>query len=172
MPVTPRLRLLASVSAALLATGCGGYSFTLNDQTLFEPPPLFSDYRIADAALSACVRQAIADAGITRAEDLHDLNCSSAGIRSLAGIEVFIGLERIGLDGNALQSLSPLEVLTGLKLVQARSNKLGTLDAGLCKGSAKHLALAGNENLACADISRLRNCGVTVDDAPAHCSGQ
>jgi Leucine-rich repeat (LRR) protein len=166
MPNRPRLAFLL---AAGIVAGCQGYSYTLNERTVFEPPPLFAGYTIEDTALSACVQQAIEDGEIRSAEQLQDLNCSSAGIRALAGIEVFSGLKRLGLDGNRLESLSPLASLTKLELVQARSNRLRELDPALCQGAKKRLAVAGNDTLACAGIATLRACGVVFEDAPAHC---
>lgn len=168
-PPLPR-RLVPPLLATALLAGCQGYTWTLNERTVFAPPPLFAGYAIEDRALADCVQQAIEDGAITRADQLEDLNCSEAGIRSLAGIEVFIGLKRVGLDGNALESLAPLEVLTGIELIQARGNRLRALDPALCRGSAKRIALAGNEALDCRDIERLRACGVTIEDAPAACA--
>jgi Leucine-rich repeat (LRR) protein len=165
----PRPRLAFLLAAGMVA-GCQGYSYTLNDRTVFEPPPLFAAYAIEDPALSACVQQAIEDGEIRAAEQLQDLNCSSAGLRSLAGIEVFSGLKRIGLDGNRLESLAPLASLAGLELVQARSNRLRELDPALCQGAKKRLAVAGNDTLTCAGIDTLRACGVVFEDTPAHCA--
>jgi len=169
VPAFTLSRIIVPLLVLGVAAGCRGYSYTLNQRTVFEPPPLFAGYSIEDRALSDCVQQAIEDGGITRAEELLDLNCSKAGIHALAGIEVFIGLKRVGLDGNALESLAPLEVLTGIELIQARSNRLRTLDAGLCRGAAKRLAVAGNADLSCQDVERLRACGVKFEDVPTHC---
>lgn len=167
---TPRPVRRTALLLTVLVAGCQGYTYTLNDRTVFEPPPLFTGYAIEDQALAACVQQAIEDGGITRAEQLEDLNCSNAGIRSLAGIEVFTGLKRLGLDGNRIASLAPLAALEKLELVQLRSNGLRTADPALCKGSTKRIALAGNDTLDCAGIATLRACGASFTDTPAHCN--
>lgn len=155
--------------AAALGCGCEGYSYTLNERTLFAPPPLFAAYSIEDPALSDCVQQAIEDGKITSADQLVDLNCSNAGIANLTGLETFTALRRIGLDGNKLQSLAPLGSLASLELVQARGNRLREVDGALCR-SGRQLALAGNTEFPCAEIARLRECGVTLVDTPAHCA--
>ena len=169
MPHATRSLLLMPLLGTLLA-GCQGYSFTFNEREVFTPPPLFAGYRIDDPALQACVRQAIEDGGVTSADKLQDLNCSNAGIHSLAGIEVFMELRRLGLDGNALESLAPLEALPHLELIQARGNHLRSLGTGLCKGTGRRIALSGNNGLACADLEQLRACGVAIVDAPAPCA--
>lgn len=163
-------RVFASLALLGLA-GCQGYSFTLNERTLFEPPGLFTDYAIEDRALAACVQQAIEDGGITRAEQLEDLNCSRAGIESLAGLEQFGQLKRLGLDGNAIRDLAPLAGLRQLALLQLRDNRLRGLQPAMCAAPAKTIALAGNDAFACADLERLRACGATLSDVPAHCAG-
>jgi hypothetical protein len=170
-PGTSR-RSAISLLAALLATlaGCAGYTYTLNERTVFEGPKPFRDFDIADNALRACVEQAIIDQGITAAAALEDLNCSQAGIADLAGLEVFSGLRRIGLDGNAITDLTALHAMGELKLLHLRDNRLRSLDAGLCNGSKKEIALAGNDALACADIAMLEACGTVIIDRPAHCN--
>ena len=165
-----RRRALGAAALALTLAGCMGYDYKLNERVVFQGPRLFVDYAIADEHLRACVAQAISDNRITRPEALEDLNCSQAGIASLAGLEVFTGLRRLGLDGNAISELAPLYPLRQLELLQLRGNRIAALDARLCQGAAKRIALAGNEALACADIAKLQACGARLIDVPAHCA--
>ena len=90
-----RSRRRALGALALTLAGCMGYDYKLNERVVFQGPRLFVDYAIADEHLRACVAQAISDNRITRPEALEDLNCSQAGITSLAGLEVFTGLRFI-----------------------------------------------------------------------------
>ena len=165
-----RGRALGVTALALMLAGCIGYDYKLNERVVFQGPRLFVDYAIADEHLRACVAQAISDNRITRPEALEDLNCSQAGITSLAGLEVFTGLRRLGLDGNAISELAPLYPLRQLELLHLRGNRIAALDARLCQGAAKRIALAGNEALACADIAKLQACGARLIDVPAHCA--
>ena len=64
------------VSMAL--TGCSHYEVLLNDNLVYTPPPLFTDYLLVDAALRGCIGQTIKDQNITEAEGLKNLNCSYA----------------------------------------------------------------------------------------------
>lgn len=167
------LSLLASALAGLVATiaGCAGYEYKLNERTVFEGPRLFTEYTIPDEALQQCVAQAISDQRITRAEALEDLNCTHAGIVSLEGLQTFSGLRRLGLDDNAITDLSPLYGLRSLELLQVRGNRLRTVDPRLCQGAARKISLERNDALDCTSIDRLRACGATIIDAPAHCGG-
>ena len=140
-----RSRRRALGALALTLAGCMGYDYKLNERVVFQGPRLFVDYAIADEHLRACVAQAISDNRITRPEALEDLNCSQAGI-------------------------APLYPLRQLELLQLRGNRIAALDARLCQGAAKRIALAGNEALACADIAKLQACGARLIDVPAHCA--
>jgi len=164
----PCLRPALALASVLLA-GCAGYSYTINEREVFSPPPLFSGYAIADAALAGCVQQAIEDQRVTRAEELKDLKCSKAGVASLAGMELFTGLQRLGLDGNRIASVAPLEALKGLSLLQLRENRLRGFERALCGTPGREVALSGNTDFACEDLQRLRACGAVLVDTPAHC---
>ena len=172
MTLQPTASRLAGTVAglALALAGCAGYEYKLNERTVFEGPRPFTDYAIADEALRECVAQAIADQRITRADALEDLNCAHAGIGSVAGLEVFTGLRHVRLDDNALADLAPLHGLRALELLQVRGNRLRSLDTALCRGAPKKIALARNEQLDCATVDRLRACGATIVDLPAHCT--
>ena len=167
--IAPRLAGILVTLTVTLA-GCVGYEYKLNERTMFEGPRLLTDYAIADEALRECVAQAITDQRITHAETLEDLNCTHAGITSLDGLQAFSGLRRLGLDDNAITDVTPLGALRALELLQVRGNRLRTLDPQLCQGVTKKIALERNDGLDCAAIERLRACGATILDLPAHCT--
>lgn len=108
--------------AASLIAGCDRYRITLNEQTLSEPLPLFSDFQVADAALRTCLQQAIIDQGIRHKEDLQTLSCSHGGIASLEGIEVFSGLRTLNLGNNQILGIAPLLFLGNLKALNLVDN--------------------------------------------------
>ena len=134
--------VVAAGMAVLLSalSACEGYTYTVNERTVFEKPKLFSEFDIADEGLRACVEQAISDGNIKSAETLEDLK-----------------LARTGGVG------------------QGRTRHAGKHDAlhhiDLCQGTAKQIALAGNDALDCADIAAIHACGTTIIDQPAHCAG-
>ncbi len=160
----------ATAGFAFLLGGCAGYEYTLNERLLLKTHQLFADYEIPDEGLRECITQAIADQRIVRAEELEDLICTHAAITRLDGLETFSGLRRLGLDDNAITDLAPLRALPALELLQLRGNRLQALDAALCQGTAKKIAIAGNESLDCETIENLRACGTTFIDIPDHCA--
>jgi hypothetical protein len=102
--------------------GCAEYQITLNEQPIYTPPPLYSQYEVADEALRNCLRQTILDQRITQADQLSRLICRHAGIESLQGLETFVALEELDISHNALRDLSPLQNLPKLRLLRAHDN--------------------------------------------------
>lgn len=131
-----------------ISTGCNNYTYTLNEQPIFSPPSLFNDYKISDAALDNCVKQAIIDNNVTSPNQLTQLNCSSAGIEKLTGLETFTGLSHINFNQNNLVEIKPLLFLQHLVIVN----------------------LEKNPQLSCADGRLLaKQVGNSVK-LPAHCA--
>lgn len=102
--------------------GCARYQVTLNEQPIYSPPPLYSQFEVADESLKNCLHQTIADKQITRAEQLTQLVCRHAGIKSVQGLEVFAALEELDLSHNALRNLKPLRGLAKLRLLKINDN--------------------------------------------------
>jgi Leucine-rich repeat (LRR) protein len=164
LPMRP-FRLALLVPAIALASACADYAVTFNDRAIYTPPALFSDYRLADDALRACVTQHIIDQAATAAEGLELLDCSHAGIEDLAGLEVFTGLTRVRLSGNAIGDASPLAAATGLEILILADNRIADAAPLLTLENLARLDLSGNDQLACPLEEH------TIDDLtlPAHC---
>lgn len=137
------------------AAACSGYQFRLNDQVLYNPPALFTDYTIADAALHGCIAQTIADRKITKASQLKSLACTNAGIRKLAGIEVFTGLKAIDLDHNAINDVAPLATLTSLTGLHLAYNDVRDVSKLAALAQLETLDLTGNAHLSCDTAESL-----------------
>ena len=110
------------ILTALLLAGCDGYIYTFNKQPVFDPPILFSDYKIPDPALKTCIDQAIIDQQGVSPDMLTQLNCSSAGIADLAGLEVFSSLTHINLSQNSLVEIKPLLFLSRPAVINLENN--------------------------------------------------
>lgn len=159
-------RVLGALWLSLLA-GCGSYDFTVNDKVVFSPRPLFSDYEIIDAALDACVRQAIADGQVTSAAQLDSLNCSDAGIRDLSGLGVFTGLSRLKLSRNEIRNLMELRTMSSLEELYLDSNRVVDPVPLYDLLSLRMVNLSGNASLQCpSSTALLRARELTL---PAHC---
>jgi hypothetical protein len=138
-----------------LIAGCKSYSVSVNNNIVYTPAPLFKDFTIDDIHLRNCVQQTIADNKITKAEDLKQLNCSHAGINSLAGLEKFYNIEQLNLAENALQSIVPLSTFSQLKMLILRKNNLTSAEPLLHMLALRELDISENAKLACSDLKQF-----------------
>ena len=88
------------VLAALLS-GCADYRFSVNERVVYNPDPLFSDYQIPDPGLRTCVESHIARTKISSAAELKELDCRDSNVVRLQGLQVFVSLAYLNLEGNA-----------------------------------------------------------------------
>lgn len=138
-----------------LIAGCKTYSLSVNDKLVYTPASLFKDFAITDAHLRACVEQTIVDNHITKAESLKQLNCSHAGINSLAGLEKFYSIEQLNLAENTLQSIAPITNFSQLKVLILRKNNLTNAEPLLHLLALREVDISDNEKLACSDLKQL-----------------
>ena len=75
-----------------------------------------------DAALSQAIEAQLADGRPLAA--VRELHVAAAGIRTLAGLERFTGIETLILTTNQIASLRPLRHLPALKKADLRANPL------------------------------------------------
>lgn len=145
---------LALIFGAALA-GCKNYSVSLNDKTVYTPAPLFKNYEIADAKLNDCVEQTISDLNITKAEELIRLNCSDAGINSIAGLDKFFALAELNLANNQINDISVLGNLGRLEVLVLNNNQIKNSAPLLNLLHLQTLDLTKNPNMACKDLYQL-----------------
>lgn len=117
-PIT--LILALSVGATLF--GCERYAVTLNQQPIYTPPPLYSDFTVPDQALADCLKQTIADQKIVRVEQLTSLTCRHTGLTSLTGIDHFTALRELDVSHNRLREAQALARLMQLRTVKINDN--------------------------------------------------
>ena len=137
-------------------SGCSHYSVSLNDKLVYTPPPIFDDYQIDDRQLKTCVEQTLYDQHITKAEDLTQLNCSHAGIKSLNGLSKFFALEALNLSDNHIEEIAELKNLGRLKQLILAQNAITDAAPLLSLLHLRNLNLEVNPNLACADLIQLQ----------------
>ena len=110
-----RLFFYLLLPAMVMLTACQGYDFRVNDKVVYTPDPLFSDFNAPDAALRACLEQAISDESITAAQKMSALNCSHAGIENLEGLGTFEGISALRLSSNKIRNLVEISRLFDLE---------------------------------------------------------
>ena len=148
------LKISGLVFISLIA-GCQTYSLSVNNNVVYTPAPLFKDFTIDDTHLRSCVEQTITDNKITKAEDLKQLNCSHAGINSLAGLEKFYSIEQLNLAENAIQSIAPLSNFSQLKVLILRKNNLTSAEPLLRLLALRELDISENAKLSCGDVKQF-----------------
>lgn len=119
-----------------ILSGCQGYRWTLNDQPVYTPPALFTDYKIDDAQLKTCVQETILSAKITAAEQLTQLSCSYNTVSSAQGLAVFTQLQQLDLSHNQLNDIGALKHLDQLQQLDISAN--GSLGCDDIQGLQDH----------------------------------
>ena len=126
----------------MLLSACERYVFTFNDTPIYQPSALFSDYTIADPALSRCVTQHIADLKIIAATELERLECPHLKITHLGGLDPFSGISILNLADNDLTSLAALYSLQQLRHLNLDTNpRLDCNEAGHFEKQSVQLTL-------------------------------
>lgn len=160
---------IGTLLCSLTLTACTGYSFSVNENTVYTPPPLFGDYKIADQALRNCVQQTIKDQDVVKVDQLRLLNCSSAGIEDLSGLGRFNQLTQLNLANNELETLEELSKLTRLEELVLRNNRLQSVEPLLKLIRLVKLDLRGNPDLACTDLRQMSSSLVGEVIIPEQC---
>jgi Leucine-rich repeat (LRR) protein len=150
------LLLFCGLVTSLLTSGCKNYSVSVNENVVYTPPSIFKDYQIADAQLRDCVEQTIYDLHVTSAEDLTRLNCSNAGIKSLAGLDKFFALKELNLADNQLADISEIGKLGRLEKLVLSNNQIKNPAPLLHLLHLNQLHLDKNPSLTCKDLQQLQ----------------
>lgn len=150
------LLLFCGLVTSLVSTGCKNYSVSVNENVVYTPPSIFKDYQLADAQLRGCVEQTIIDLQITRAEDLTRLNCSNAGIKSLAGLDKFFALTELNLADNQLADISEIGQLGRLEKVVLTNNNIKNPAPLLHLLHLTQLHVDNNSQMTCKDLQQLQ----------------
>ncbi|WP_331353126.1 leucine-rich repeat domain-containing protein [Cellvibrio sp. UBA7671] len=150
------LLLFCGLVTSLLTAGCKNYSVSVNENIVYTPPSIFKDYQITDAKLRDCVEQTIYDLHITSAEDLTRLNCSNAGIKSLAGLDKFFALKELNLADNQIADISEIEQLGRLERLVLTNNTIKNPAPLLHLLHLTQLHLAKNPLMTCKDLKQLQ----------------
>ena len=150
------LLLFCGLTTSLLTAGCKNYSVSVNENVVYTPPSIFKDYQLTDSLLFDCVQQTIFDLRITKAEDLTRLNCSNAGIKSLAGLDKFFALTELNLADNQLADITEIGKLGRLEKLILTNNKIKNPAPLLHLLHLTQLELGDNPQMTCNDLKQLQ----------------
>ena len=158
----PRTIFLLITSCVLNA--CQNYSISLNQNEIYSPPTLFSDYIVHDTGLRQCLKQNIEEQLIRSAENLYSLICGNLNITSLEGINQFPKIKNLGLANNKIKDLIQLTYFKELEHVDLSHNQLISINTLKQIESLKTVNLRGNPKLEC--IRLASNVSTLM---PKHC---
>lgn len=150
------LLLFCGLITSLLTAGCKNYSVSINKNVVYTPPSLFKDYQLIDTQLHGCVEQTIIDLQITNAEELTRLDCSNAGIKSIAGLNKFFALKELNLANNQLMDISAIGQLGRLEKVTLTNNKIKNPAPLLHLLHLTQLHVGNNPQMTCKDLEQLQ----------------
>ena len=156
--------------ACLALSGCADYRFTVNERVVYNPAPLFRDFDVPDSALRDCLEQHIADASVTAAEELSELNCSHGGVSDLTGLPIFSRLVRLKLSSNAITDLAPLADMNALQELYLDANRVRDITPLRGLPELAYLNLAANGDIRCQQLEFFRRQPPLELVAPVHCS--
>ena len=145
---------------------CQDYDFKVNDKVVYSPT-LFRNYTAPDPALRDCLQQTIKERNVTEPQQLDILDCSSAGIQSLEGISVFIGLKAARFSDNDIRNLVELGAMDSLEVLYLDDNNIIDPVPLYRLPALRQLELSGNAALQCPKPGNLEQ--VTMLTLPDHC---
>ena len=151
-----------------LLSGCSRYSVSINDNTVYSPPGIFTDFSLSDKNLQDCIDDTIADEHLTKPEQLARLFCTNRAIYSLEGLEIFDGIQYLGLADNQLKSITELASLTDLEQVNLSGNSIVDAAPLVRLQQLNYVDFTNNPALDCSSLQKLLTKGVEVE-APDHC---
>lgn len=153
-------------------SACQKYRVSVNDNVVYTPPDIFKNYQISDPNLADCVEQTIFDLHATNVEDITQLNCSNAGILSLAGLSKFYELKTLNLTDNKITNIDELGKLGRLQTLVLNNNQIKDTTPLLQLLHLLDLQLEKNPQLDCGPlsqvISNLNPLGAKIR-LPEHC---
>ena len=167
----PELARALLIVLLMSGAGCaelGQYDIKVNNVTVYEPSAPYRVSGIEDPALAACLSQSLLDIDARMATDLMALNCSDAGIQSLAGLEQFTQIQSMKLSSNDIRNLLVLARLTALNQLWLDNNDIVDPIPVLRMSHLKELNLADNARLQCPDPKEVpRHLSLNLPD---HCT--
>lgn len=162
-----QFQTLTAFFITLLALfACSDYSLIINDQRVYDPPGIFTNFRVSDMGLQRCIDQTIKEGSLTATKQVLKLQCPQKDISSLEGIELFNELRILGLEGNKLKSIDNLQALEQLEQLNLADNQLVDVAVLHRLTQLQYLNLGGNNELDCSQLKAINTDKMIL---PEHC---
>lgn len=158
--------------STLFLSGCSQYDIKVNEQLIYTPKKVFTDFKVSDPNLQTCIDQTLKDQGATSASALTWLVCTDAGITELKGLRTFPQLQLLSLHSNRISSLSELATLSELKELNLADNAVVNASGILSLLKLEKLDLRGNPALECRELTQLQRFTQVEVISPKHCEAK
>ena len=152
------------LSASLLwgLLGCQRYDIRINDNVIYSPPSLYSEFSLADPNLHSCMKATIEENKSTSINEIRKLSCSNNEISSLTGLAQFTAITHLDLRDNKVKDLEELNALVNLQYLNLSGNDIEN-SAGLKRLKAlTYLDLRDNAKLDCTSARALTSPGLVL----------
>lgn len=148
-------------------SSCSRYVVSINENVVYSPPKLVSDYSIPDPYLKSCLQSTISELHITSQDQLTKLICPTGDISDLSGIEQFPKIEYLGLSANKIQNIGPLAELKDLRQIDISDNQIQDFTSLKDLENLVLLDTKGNSNADCKSLLFAKAIKSLV--LPNHC---
>ena len=168
MTILYQLILLTLATTTLC--GCNRYDVKLNENIIYSPNTLFTNYALSDNNLSDCVQKTIIEDKIKSKTQLVRLFCPDNKIERLDGLELFSNLRQIDISGNLIRDISVLGNFKKLTHLNLKNNSLISIKPISRVNSLIYLDLSENPRLNCQEIEGLTLTENVEISLPQHCA--
>ena len=150
-------RILAVALLFLLPACSHNYSFSVNNQAVFDPTGRLSNAELADPVLQGCVNIAIQQQNVQNLESLRVLSCGNSEVKTLKNIEKLAQLRFLDLSNNRIRELSSLTGLSLLGGLNLMNNAIVDTSPLLQMANLVSVNLVGNYNIPCQQLRTLKD---------------
>ena len=163
-------RASGSFALTLALAACSSYELRVNDNIVYSPLPLLSDFQIPDEALNQCIQKIIEQQQIYHKSDLTVVICPQQNIQTLEGLEGFEHIAELRLPDNQIQDIKTLSTLYSLREVDLSGNSLEDAASLATLPALKVIDISNNDKLRCDSIAPLKARKKLTLSLPAQCS--
>ena len=145
-----------AITALLLGVSCAQqYTFSVNDQAIYDPTGRLITSEVTDPDLQGCINLAMRQQNIANAAELSVLSCANAEISDLGNIGQLTQLRFLDLGNNNIINITPLEDLAQLSGLNLMNNSITEIGPLLNIASLASISLLGNDGIPCNQLNEL-----------------
>jgi len=169
MPTNLFLKLIAIIPL-FICTSCKNYSVSLNQNEIYNPVKVFTDFKLIDTALQQCVDRIIKENKLTKPEQLQSVICGPTGIVTLEGLAFFDSITHLGVRDNKVANIEAISHLKQLKQLDISNNLIKDISPIFTLETLEYVNLEGLEAIPCRQVAALEKARPALRIAkPSQC---